>query len=132
MPAAHEPRLLAPRLLTRFALVGVGATLLYALLALLFEEPLGPVAASVTAYAICAVVSYCGHKFLTFTSSGAHRVELPRFLALTAAGFAVATALPVLVTGVLGWPAILSVAATCILIPAVNLVALDRWVFARR
>lgn len=119
-------------LLSRFALVGIGATLLYAVLAMLLTQAMQPVAASFAAYAVATMFSYAGHKFVTFMSSGAHRAEAPRFLVLTAVGFGIATALPALLTSGLGWPPAVPVGLTCILIPIINLFVLDRWVFARR
>lgn len=119
-------------LLSRFALIGVGATLLYAVLALLMSDALPPVPASLAAYAVATAFSYLGHKFVTFVSEGAHRTEMPRFLVLTLAGFGIATALPAVLTSMLGWPPAIAVLLTCVLVPAVNFFVLDRWVFARR
>ena len=120
-------------LLSRFALVGLASTGLYFVLALLFAQGfgIGSIAASVGAYALATVFSYLAQKFVTFRSAGAHRAELPRFLALTVLGFGIATALPAL-GDALGWPSIVPFAATCILVPLINFLLLDRWVFARR
>jgi putative flippase GtrA len=124
-----------PKLL-RFGLVGIAATALYAALAVLLMERrwigLPAVYASLAAYAAAALFSYLAHKSVTFMSRGLHRTEAPRFVLLTAAGLAVAYAAPALLTGVLGLPGIAPVLVTCVLIPALNLLALDRWVFARR
>jgi putative flippase GtrA len=124
------------KLLTRFGLVGIAATVLYAALAIAFVkwERIGftPVQASLGAYAAAALFSYLAHKSITFMSSGSHRSEAPRFLLLTAAGFAVAYAVPALLTAQLGLPPIIPVLATCLLIPTVNLFVLDRWVFSNR
>ncbi len=120
-------------LVSRFALVGLGATLLYASLALLFSQmALAPVQASVLAYAVATVFSYLGQKFLAFRSPGAHRSELPKFLVLTAVGFGVATAMPAVFSGLLGFPPYVPVVATCIVVPLINLFVLDRWVFSAR
>jgi putative flippase GtrA len=124
------------KLLARFGLVGLAATILYAVLAIAFVkwERIGftPVQASLGAYAAAALFSYLAHKSVTFMSGGPHRSEAPRFLLLTATGFTVAYAMPALLTVKLGLPPIIPVLATCLLIPAVNLVVLDRWVFANR
>ena len=120
-------------LVTRFAMVGIGATLLYASLALLFSQmALAPIQASVLAYAVATVFSYLGQKFLAFRSRGAHRSELPKFLALTAVGFGVATAMPAFFSGLLGFQPYVAVVATCIVVPLINLFVLDRWVFSAR
>lgn len=123
---------IGPALLSRFALIGVGATVLYGVLALVLARALAPVQASVAAYAVATLFSYLGHKFVTFMSDGAHRTEAPRFLMLSAVGFAIATVLPALFTNLLGWPPIVAVIATCIVVPLLNLLVLDRWVFAGR
>ncbi|MER8827361.1 GtrA family protein [Mesorhizobium sp. M0938] len=123
------------KLLARFGLVGVAATILYAVLAtvLVKSERFGvtPVQASLSAYAAAAVFSYLAHKSVTFMSSGSHRSEAARFLLLTATGFAVAYAVPALLTMKLGLSPIIGILVTCLLIPAVNLLMLDRWVFAQ-
>jgi len=127
-------RRLGPALLSRFALVGIGATLLYAVLALGFSEwaALPPVQASLAAYALATVFSYLGHKFVTFMSAGAHREEGPRFAVVAAAGFGIAAALPAVLSTGLGLPSYVPVVLTCVLVPLVNLFVLDRWVFANR
>lgn len=122
--------------LLRFALVGVSATLLYAVLAILFDQLAGHImsqsALSLAAFALSAVYSYCAHKFITFSSSGSYRIEVPRFTAVTATGASVSLILPVLAENWLELPMYVTVAAVCILIPMVNFVALNFWVFARR
>ncbi|TIP98931.1 MAG: GtrA family protein [Mesorhizobium sp.] len=124
------------KLLARFGLVGIAATSLYAVLAvaLVKSKWIGftPVQASLAAYAAAAVFSYLAHKSVTFMSNGSHRSEAARFLLLTATGFAVAYAAPTLLTTKLGLPPIIAVLVRCLLIPVVNLLMLDRWVFAQR
>jgi putative flippase GtrA len=124
------------KLLARFGLVGIAATMLYAALAIAFArwDRIGPspVQASLAAYAAAALFSYLAHKSVTFMSSGSHRSEVPRFILLTATGFAVAYTAPVLLTVKLGLPPIIAVLVTCLLIPAINLLVLGQWVFADR
>ena len=117
--------------LSRFVLIGLASTVLYAVLAFVFAgtEGLGATGASVLAFALAAVFSYAGHKYVTFVSDGAHRLELPRFLVLSASGLAVAIALPGLLTEMLGMPAAIPILLTCLIVPVVNYVVLGRWVF---
>ena len=120
--------------LARFALIGVGSTLLYAVLAFAFGAlpEFGAISSSLAAYAIAAVFSYSGHKFVTFASAGTHKDEAPRFFLATGLGLAIATAIPWLVTGVLGfWPWI-AVVLTCVCVPIANFIILDKWVFAKQ
>ncbi|AZO24267.1 MULTISPECIES: GtrA family protein [unclassified Mesorhizobium] len=124
------------KLLARFGSVGVVATILYAALAAVFAGSerigLGPVEASLAAYAGAALFSYLAHKFFTFMSDGSHRSQAPRFALLTAIGLAVAYAAPWLLTVKLGLPLFVPVLLTCLVIPALNFLVLDRWVFAER
>jgi putative flippase GtrA len=119
----------------RFVVVGLAATLLYAVCAATLSAgetaPMRPAAASVLAYVFAAIFSYLGHKFFTFMSGGAHRFEVPRFIALTALGLAVSYVLPVVMSESLGLPVQVPVLLTCVLIPVVNYLVLRHWVFAR-
>ncbi|MER9584956.1 GtrA family protein [Mesorhizobium sp. M0276] len=122
------------KLLARFGLVGVAATILYAALADVFvkSERFGfsPVQASLAAYAAAALFSYLAHRSVTFMSRGLHRSEAPRFLLLAAIGLAIAYGAPALLTAKLGLPLIFPITITCLLVPAINFVVLHRWVFA--
>ena len=117
--------------LSRFVLIGIASTVLYAVLAFVFAgmEGLGATGASVLAFALAAVFSYAGHKYVTFVSDGAHRLELPRFLVLSAIGLAVVSLLPAILSGLFGLPAAIPILLACIVIPAVNYVVLGKWVF---
>ena len=121
----------------RFAVVGGAATLTYAGSALILSY--GPVsailpavAASFLAYLIAMPVSYFGHKRLTFDSHGDHVLEVPRFLASAALGIAIACLLPLIVVDGLDLAPAVSIVLACILVPATNYVALERWVFTPR
>ncbi|MER9301912.1 GtrA family protein [Mesorhizobium sp. M0496] len=126
----------ALKLLARFGLVGIAATILYAALAAAFvkSERFGfsPVEASLAAYAAAGLFSYLAHRSITFMSSGPHRSEAPRFLLLAAIGLVIAYGAPALLTAKLGLPLIIPIMITCLLVPAINFVVLDRWVFAER
>ena len=119
---------------SRFALVGIGSTLIYVSFALLLSSgseaavlPAAP--ALIMAYAIAALFSYTGHKHFTFGSEGAHTFEAPRFLAVTAAGLCFSWILPTILVDELGLPPFVPIVATCIVVPAVNYFVLGRWVF---
>ncbi|WP_192247034.1 GtrA family protein [Mesorhizobium silamurunense] len=139
MPVSRVPehRVVAGlKLLARFASVGLVATILYAVLTTVFAGSdwlgLAPVEASLAAYAAAAVFSYLAHRSFTFMSAGSHRSQGPRFVLLTLAGLAVAYAAPWLLTVTFGLPLVVPVLLTCLAIPALNLLMLDRWVFAER
>jgi putative flippase GtrA len=118
----------------RFLIIGLGATLLYAMFAAVFSTGetvlMQPASGSVLSYVIAAVFSYAGHKYFTFASNGAHRFEAPRFVVLTFLGLAVSFVLPAVLSGVLGLRPQIPIVLTCILIPVVNYAVLRHWVFA--
>jgi putative flippase GtrA len=89
----------------RFGFVGGLATVTYAMLATVFVGAgIAPVPASVFAYGAGGVVSYVGHKMVTFRSSAGHASELPKFIATFVAGLALAIAAPGVLTERLGFP----------------------------
>ncbi|MBN9073066.1 MAG: GtrA family protein [Rhizobiales bacterium] len=113
-----------------FGGVGIVATIGYFLLASFLHgvASVPPAAASVAAYVACAVFSYWGHRRLSFASGGAHAVQVPRFVASTTLGLAVATATP-LAADAAGLAPVAGYALVCLLVPALNFVLLSRWVF---
>jgi len=122
--------------LARFGVVGAAATALYAAMAFLLTHwlwlGLTPGEASLVAYIVAAAFSYLAHKSVTFLSTGPHRLEGLRFLALSAIGIVVAFAAPSILTGALGFDPIFAILSTCVLVPVINFVVMDRWVFAGR
>lgn len=122
--------------MSKFALVGLASTLLYAALAVMFQSrfqgDFGQGTLSFAAFAIAAVFSYTAHRVFTFTSQGAYRLEIPRFAVLTATGAAISYVLPTILEGTLKMPMFVSAAGVCVLIPVINFLALDRWVFSDR
>jgi putative flippase GtrA len=113
---------------TRFALVGAAATALYAGLAWFGTERLdlpSPLA-SLAAYALAALLSYAGHRSLTFASRRRHREAAPRFGGIAAFGYAVAVVAPWLLTDTLDAPPYAAILTTCIVVPVVSYVSLAR------
>lgn len=114
--------------LQRFATAGLASTLLYAVLAMVFERGgLAPVKASVTAYAVAAGFSYLAQRH-AFASTRAHAEAVPRFLASTLLGLATATSISAGASAFGLAPAI-GYAAVCLVVPVLNFVLLDRIVF---
>jgi putative flippase GtrA len=119
--------------LVRFGLVGGAATLCYATLAWMLDRMgFAPVAASIAAYGAAGVVSYLGHKRITFRSPGAHGVEIPRFALALGLGMGVAAAAPMVLTHALGLAPIASILVVCVAAPALSYLALEHMVFRRR
>ncbi|AXK39927.1 GtrA family protein [Crenobacter cavernae] len=78
--------------LARFGVVGVAALLVHLAMVSLWLVPAGlaPLFANVFAFLTAFVVSYLGHRHLTFCAGHvAHRQALPRFFAVACTGFAV-------------------------------------------
>lgn len=115
--------------ISKFAVIGLMSTGLYAMVAYWLSMAGSAVQASIVAYGIAAVFSYYGHKFVTFASDGAHGVEGPRFVTLTIAGLFISWSLPFALSGRLGLSPLVPIVATCVLIPAFNYVILGKWVF---
>ena len=79
----------------RFILIGGAATLVHALMLGLLVEGAGlePTPANLLAFISAFLVSYVGHKQVTFRSSAPHTQALPRFLLAALAGLFVNVAL---------------------------------------
>jgi len=119
--------------LLRFGLVGGAATMTYAVLVgLLHRAGLVPAAASMTAYLTAGLVSYLGHKRITFRSDRAHAVAAPRFVASLALGIGTAGAIPVIVVDGLRLPLAVATAVTCVAAPVLSYLALSLFVFGVR
>ena len=113
-----------------FGSVGATATLCYFFLASLLAGLAGldAVVSSIIAYLVSTVFSYLGHKHLSFGSTRAHSVALPRFAVTSAVGLAVACLIPKSASA-LGLAPILAYASVCLVVPAFNFIAFSRWVF---
>ncbi len=134
--AAAVRRLLAPRLASRVALIGILATLLYFVLFLGADRLLSARARgwpawplSFGAYAVAALFSYVGHRVVSFGSRRPHGLALARFVPVTLAGLLVSIILPAVVSDWLGGPRWLAAALTCLLVPVMNAVLLSWLVF---
>lgn len=124
-------RHIMPRRMTMFAIVGAAATASYVVLALVLTSlyPAAAILDSVIAYTLASIVSYCGHRWITFGSARPHAEAVPRFAAVTSIGYAITAAMPLVVIDWLGLDGRLSVAAVCVLVPLVTYVGLDRLVY---
>jgi putative flippase GtrA len=114
--------------------VGVSTALLYLAVAIgatrIFGAP--PTEASLAGFAAAMPFSYLGHRLLTFRSAGQHRDELPRFVAVTAAGLAISAVVPQAMVVRWHWPPAAGYAGACIAVPAFNYVLMRLWVFVGR
>jgi putative flippase GtrA len=78
------------RTIAPFVVVGATAAALHQLTVVIMVEfgPLQPASANVAGFAGAWLVSYLGHRTLTFRSTRPHREAAPRFLAVALLAFA--------------------------------------------
>ena len=117
----------------RFGLIGICATLVYALTAAMAIEILSisPIPASVLGQAVSAGVSYLGHSIFTFRVKTDHRAFLWRFMIIAGLTLAANVTVTWLLTDILELSHRVMIAVMSILIPAVNYVCNRFWVFKR-
>lgn len=77
----------------RFGVVGLAATLVHLLIAWLAhnQAEMMPVWANAFGFLVAFTFSYVGHFYWTFGQRAGHRVRLPRFVAVSATGFALSS-----------------------------------------
>ncbi|MEM1376671.1 MAG: GtrA family protein [Pseudomonadota bacterium] len=119
----------------RFAVVGgvatVGYVALYAFFVSQFPSAHETLIA-IIAYSLCAIYSYLAHKRFTFQNADAHSLTGPRFVLTTGLGLITAIAIAFLAGTMLGFSAVVVASLTAIAVPILNLVLLDKFVFAER
>ena len=122
----------APGQIARFIFVGGAATSLYAALTMtLMRVGAGLAEASLISYVACAVLSFLGHRIFTFASRGYWLREAARFAALSLAGLFATWAAPLILSNRLGFGPIDVIAATCVVAPAANYLAMRGLIFRR-
>jgi putative flippase GtrA len=115
----------------RFGLVGITATALYALIAFLltFVIPGSAAIASLIAFSLSGVFSYFGHRRFTFQSHDNVKRSASRFACVNAFAYGVSAAIPLIVTDTLAYRPEASIALVCIVIPVMNYLLLNWFVF---
>ena len=119
------------RQVIRFGLVGIAATATHAGVAVALVEAVSLpfLWANALAYGCAVGVSYGGHRVWTFDSRGAHRVQLPRFVAVSLGGLALAQAIGWAVHNALGLPYGVALACVVVGVPTATFAAHRFWVF---
>ncbi len=115
----------------RFAVVGLAATLAYAIIASVFHAAL-PFPAAVSsglAYAICAVGSYLGHRYFTFSAVIQKPYGGQAFILLSLMGHGLSILVPAVLSDYLGFATALSTIVTCTLIPLSSALLTSQLVF---
>lgn len=125
------PRLPLLAQLSRFGLVGLGATLVHAAVYGYAVGPaaLAPLVANPLAFAVAFALSFLGHRHWTFAGQGDARA-LPRFLATALFGLASNQLLTWLLVARLGLPPLSALAGILFVTPLLVFVLAKHWAFA--
>lgn len=120
------------RQISRFAIVGMAATAVHIAMALCLNglAAIPPLRANVLAFLMAWVISYLGNRGWTFAATTRHGVAMPRFLAVSLAGFAVNQALVFIITDLAGQPLWMAMIPVAVIVPAVSFLLSRLWVFA--
>lgn len=119
------------RKFSRFVMVGVANTLVYAVATRLYADffAVSAAVASGLGYATAVPMAFFGHRNLTFEAKGALSPQLVRFLGNHLFGFVLAVVIPWLMSDLLAWPAWMGMSATILAIPVVSYLVMNKWVF---
>jgi putative flippase GtrA len=118
--------------LGRFGAVGLSSSLLYGLLAsVLLRTQIGLLPAHCIAYALAIPYSYVAQRGFTFRSSRSHMISFPRFLLTNTISFLLSTGIVATATA-LQLPPAIAIAAVIIVVPLLNYLCMNAWVFPDR
>jgi len=121
------------RRIAAFASIGAFNTVAFFLISTgLFQwAGLSAIVAGYVAYAVLVPVSFFGHRRITFSSDGAITAEWVRFCVIQAVNLAIVGVLTAFAESghIPGW---VSFALISVLIPALNFVIFQLWVFSGR
>lgn len=115
-----------------FAVVGLAATAVHALMSLAARAALGVTAIEATFVGyVCSVgVSYLGNARFTFGRPALHGRQFLRFLVVSLIGLGANLGITWLLVNRLGWPFKAALAVVVVVIPALSFVASKLWAFA--
>jgi putative flippase GtrA len=115
----------------RFGLVGICATLVYALMTTAAVEIfwISAVPASILGQGLSAGVSYLGHSIYTFRVKSDYHIFLWRFMVIAGLTLATTVAVTWIFTDIVGLPHRMTIAIVSILIPTTNYLCNRFWVF---
>ena len=115
-----------------FAVVGLAATAVHALMSLAARNVLeaSAVQATLVGYLCSVGVSYLGNARFTFGRPALHGAQFARFLVVSLLGFAANLAITWGLANRLGWPFPATLAVIVVVIPALSFTASKLWAFA--
>ncbi len=119
--------------ISRFAGIGVLATMLHVIVAIVAREffDIAPLLANSAGFASALSLSYLGHGRITFATSLNHRVHAPRFLITSGIGLVLSTAITELIAVQLGASFVLAMVVVAISVPSSTFLFCKFWVFAQ-
>jgi len=119
--------------LSRFASVGLVATLLHVIVALIVKElfQFSAQLANLIGFSAAVGLSYIGHIWITFRVNPVHSLHLPRFLFIALLGLAASSTITFVVHTKLGASFGLAMGGVAILVPLLTFLASKYWVFTK-
>jgi putative flippase GtrA len=116
----------------RFALVGAASSVAYAVIMMVATSAVGlaPWISSVVAYVSAMIINFPLQRSFTFASTGDVRREGLKYLGVHLANLVVSVAVVHVIADVLQWPVVVSVGAVIVIIPLIQFLVLETWVFA--
>ena len=115
-----------------FGLVGIAAALTHMGVFALLREKMWPEVANVGGFAVAFVLSFAGHRWLSFAGTSTPLAQSLRRFAVTAlAGFACNEAVFMLLFRLWDWPSLLALSAAMVVAAGQTFVLGRFWAFAR-
>ena len=133
-PRTPPSALFTGRRIVAYGAVGLASALVFMLATRLVQATLGLelVPAAAVAFGASFVLSYAGHRRLTFRSAGAKASEVPRFLVSSLLCFGLTLACTHLFAARFGLPDLAALALTSVFVPVLNFLLMAVFVFVRR
>jgi putative flippase GtrA len=91
----------------------------------------GKQAANLLGLVVASLCSYFGHHYLTFQADGDHRRYFPRFMVQIVLTYLLSTTATYMVDR-MHWHYAIGIMTVAVVIPLINLVMLQTWVFFKR
>jgi putative flippase GtrA len=118
--------------LLRFAAVGLASSVAYGLFMMLATElgGLEPRVSSAFAYLAAMIINFPLQRNFAFKSDGSLWVEIVKYSGVHFVNLLVSVATVHIVVNMLHWPVLVSILSVVIVIPLIQFLALEAWVFS--
>ena len=116
---------------TRFGLIGIAATIVHVVVALLMHDGFGlsPLWANAVAFLTAWTVSYAGNWIWTFGARTTHDYSVPRYFIVALCGFCLNQLIVFVTTGLWGWPFWAALIPVVVIVPLVGFIASRYWAY---